>query len=219
MIATYKAVGQAASVRTNVLIRGESGTGKELIARAIHYNSAEAAEPFVALNCTALPSTLLESELFGHVKGSFTRRAQLAPRTIRARRPGHHFSSTRSGTPRRNSSRSCSVCCKSASIIRLAPNVPNERRARVVAATHRNLEDLIATGDFRADLYYRLRVVEICVPPLRERTADIPALAHHLLRVTSARLHRSPPVLVRRRPSLCWRTTPGQATSASWRIV
>jgi len=194
MIATYKAVGQAASVRTNVLIRGESGTGKELIARAIHYNSAEAAEPFVALNCTALPSTLLESELFGHVKGSFT--GALSSRRGRFELAGRGtiFLDEIGDTTPEFQSKLLRVL-QEREYYPVGAERPERTEARVVAATHRNLEDLIATGDFRADLYYRLRVVEICVPPLRERTADIPALAHHLLRVTSARLHRSPPVL------------------------
>jgi len=179
MIATYKAVGQAASVRTNVLIRGESGTGKELIARAIHYNSAEAAEPFVALNCTALPSTLLESELFGHVKGSFT--GALSSRRGRFELAGRGtiFLDEIGDTTPEFQSKLLRVL-QEREYYPVGAERPERTEARVVAATHRNLEDLIATGDFRADLYYRLRVVEICVPPLRERAADIPALARPL---------------------------------------
>ena len=194
MIATYKAVGQAASVRTNVLIRGESGTGKELIARAIHYNSAEAAEPFVALNCTALPSTLLESELFGHVKGSFTGAVNSRRGRFDLAGRGTIFLDEIGDTSPEFQTKLLRVL-QEREYYPVGAERPERTEARVVAATHRNLEEMIAKGDFRADLYYRLRVVEICVPPLRERAADIPALAHHLLRLTSARLHRAPPVL------------------------
>jgi DNA-binding NtrC family response regulator len=194
MIATYKLVGQAASVRTNVLIRGESGTGKELIARAIHYNSPEASQPFVALNCTSLPSTLLESELFGHVRGAFT--GALSSRRGRFELAGRGtiFLDEIGDTTAEFQAKLLRVL-QEREYYPVGAERPERTEARVLAATHRNLEEMIARGEFRADLYYRLRVVEICVPPLRERGADIPVLAHHLLRLTSASLHRAAPVL------------------------
>jgi len=194
MIETYKLVGQAASVRTNVLIRGESGTGKELIARAIHYNSADAGEPFVALNCTALPSTLLESELFGHVKGAFT--GALASRRGRFELAGRGtiFLDEIGDTSGELQAKLLRVL-QEREYYPVGAEEPEHTEARVVAATHRNLEEMVARKEFRADLYYRLRVVEISVPPLRERPGDIPVLAAHLLRLASNLLHRTPPTL------------------------
>jgi DNA-binding NtrC family response regulator len=194
MIGVYKRVGQAASVRTNVLVRGESGTGKELIARAIHYNSADASEPFVPLNCTALPATLLESELFGHVKGAFT--GATGARRGRFDLAGHGtiFLDEIGDTSAEFQSKLLRVI-QEREYYPVGAEKPERTDARVIAATHRNLEDLVARGEFRADLYYRLRVVEITVPPLRERRSDIQALAAHLLRAASEALHRRAAVL------------------------
>ena len=194
MIGVYKRVGQAASVRTNVLVRGESGTGKELIARAIHYNSADASEPFVPLNCTALPATLLESELFGHVKGAFT--GATGARRGRFDLAGHGtiFLDEIGDTSAEFQSKLLRVI-QEREYYPVGAEKPERTDARVIAATHRNLEDLVARGEFRADLYYRLRVVEITVPPLRERRSDIQALAAHLLRTASEALHRRAAVL------------------------
>jgi DNA-binding NtrC family response regulator len=194
MLATYKLVGQAAGVRTNVLVRGETGTGKELIARAIHYNSADAGEPFVALNCTALASNLLESELFGHVRGSFTGahtsrrgRFDLAGR-------GTIFLDEIGDTSGEFQAKLLRVL-QEREYYPVGADRPEHTEARVIAATHRDLESLSERGEFRADLYHRLRVLEIRVPALRERMADIPILAHHLLRRASVAMHRSVPVL------------------------
>jgi len=194
MIEIYKRVGQAATVRSNVLIRGESGTGKELIARAIHYNSPAASEPLVALNCTALPSTLLESELFGHVRGAFT--GAHAARRGRFELAGHGtiFLDEIGDTSPEFQTKLLRVL-QEREFYPVGAERPERTEARVIAATHRPLEELIAAGTFRADLYYRLRVVEIVVPPLRERRDDIPLLAAHLLRVVSGSLHRAVPVL------------------------
>ena len=194
MVETYKLVGQVAATRTTVLIRGESGTGKELIARAIHYNSADLAEPFVALNCTALPTTLLESELFGHVKGAFT--GAHAARRGRFELAGHGtiFLDEIGDTSPEFQSKLLRVL-QEHEYYPVGAERPERTDARVIAATHRNLEEIVARGEFRADLYYRLRVVEIVVPPLRERTGDIPLLAQHLLGSSSQALHRPEPVL------------------------
>ena len=184
IIEIYKTVGQAAGRRANVLIRGESGTGKELIARAIHEQSAFASEPFVAVNCSAIPTALLESELFGHVRGSFTG-------AVAARRG--RFALAGRGTIFLDEigDTSLEVQAKLLRVLQEHEYYPvgaerSERTdARVIAATHRNLEHMLAAGQFRDDLYYRLRVVELAVPPLRERVSDLPALVEHLIRVAA----------------------------------
>jgi DNA-binding NtrC family response regulator len=194
MIEIFKLVGQLSASRTNVVIRGASGTGKELIARAIHRASPYADRPFVAVNCTALPSTLLESELFGHVKGSFTG----ASSDRRGR-----FALAEKGTIFLDEIGDTSVDFQ-AKLLRVlqeheyypvGAEQPEVMEARVIAATHRNLEQLVERGEFREDLYYRLRVVEIVVPPLRERSGDIPSLAEHLVRKVSLAADRPVPLL------------------------
>ncbi len=194
MIEIFKLVGQLSASRTNVVIRGASGTGKELIARAIHRASPYADRPFVAVNCTALPSTLLESELFGHMKGSFTG----ASSDRRGR-----FALAEKGTIFLDEIGDTSVDFQ-AKLLRVlqeheyypvGAEQPERMEARVIAATHRNLEQLVERGEFREDLYYRLRVVEIAVPPLRERSGDIPALAEHLVRKVSLAADRPVPML------------------------
>lgn len=194
MLAVYKLVGQAAATRTTVLIRGESGTGKELIARAIHFNSPDAGEPFVALNCTALPTTLLESELFGHVRGAFTGAHAARRGRFELAGRGTIFLDEIGDTSPEFQTKLLRVL-QEREYYPVGAERAERTESRVIAATHRPLEDLVARGEFRADLYYRLRVVEITVPPLRERRDDIPLLAEHLLRRTAASLHRPPPVL------------------------
>jgi DNA-binding NtrC family response regulator len=194
MLATYKLVGQVAAVRANVLIRGETGTGKELIARAIHYNSADAAEPFVALNCTALASNLLESELFGHVRGAFTgAHASRRGRFDLAGR-GTIFLDEIGDTSGEFQAKLLRVL-QEREYYPVGADRPERTEARVIAATHRDLEALSERGQFRADLYHRLRVMEIRVPALRDRMGDIPLLARHLLRRASVTTHRAVPVL------------------------
>ncbi|MEN8374348.1 MAG: sigma-54 dependent transcriptional regulator [Gemmatimonadota bacterium] len=181
MIEIYKLIGKLAAVRTPVLIRGETGTGKERIARAIHAHSPAPDEPFMAVNCTALPDTLLESELFGHVRGAFTGavgdrkgRFELAGRgTILLDEVGDVSPAFQAKLLR---------VLQEKEFQPVGAEQPRRTEARVIAATHRPMEDLVAEGDFREDLYFRLRVMEISVPPLRERRGDIPELARHLLR-------------------------------------
>ena len=168
MIAIYKLIGQTAGTRATVLIRGESGTGKELVARAIHGHAAASDQPFVAVNCAAIPATLLESELFGHVRGAFTG----AVATRRGR-----FAQAGTGTIFLDEIGDTSLDFQS-KLLRVLQDrefqpVGAERgertEARVIAATHQDLERMIGERRFREDLYYRLRVVEIVIPPLRER--------------------------------------------------
>ena len=180
MLQIFKLVGQLAANRATVVIRGESGTGKELIARAIHSNSDAAAEPFVAVNCTAIPETLLESELFGHVRGAFTGAAADRKGRFALAGRGTLFLDEIGDTTPEFQAKLLRVL-QEQEFYPVGADRPERSEARVVAATHRDLEELVEEGLFREDLYYRLRVVEITVPPLRERPADIPALARHLM--------------------------------------
>jgi len=194
MIEIYKLLGQVAATHANVLIRGESGTGKELIARAIHDHSREAGEPFVPINCTAVPATLLESELFGHVRGAFTgaqvdRRGKFA---LAGR--GAIFLDEIGDTSADFQTKLLRVL-QERQFYPVGADRPERTEARVIAATHRDLEAMVAAGQFRADLYYRLRVVEIVVPPLRERAGDLPLLAATLARRAAAAVGRPEPVL------------------------
>jgi DNA-binding NtrC family response regulator len=194
MVLVYKRIGQAAGNRATVLIRGESGTGKEVIARAIHDSSDVARGPFVAVNCAALPQTLLESELFGHVRGSFTgavgdrrgRFAQAGTGTIFLDEIGDTTPEFQTKLLRVLQAREYTP---------VGADRVERTDARVIGATHRNLEDLLATGAFREDLYYRLRVFEIVVPPLRERMGDLPQLAEQLILRVSAQAGVEPPTL------------------------
>jgi DNA-binding NtrC family response regulator len=189
MLAIYKLIGAVAPTRTPVLIRGETGTGKEVIARAIHYNSERAAEPFVAINCTALPEGLLESELFGHVRGAFTGATQDRRGRFELAGAGTLFLDEIGDTGTAFQAKLLRVLQE-----REFEPVGSERtrrtEARVIAATHRPLEQCVRDGTFREDLYFRLRVIEIDVPPLRQRRGDIPLLARHLLARIAGELHR-----------------------------
>ncbi len=194
MIAIYKLIGQSANTRATVLIRGESGTGKELVARAIHANGAESHEPFVAVNCASLPPTLLESELFGHVRGAFTG-------AVSARRG--RFAQAGCGTLFLDEIGDTSLEFQS-KLLRVLQDrefqpVGAERaertEARVIAATHQDLEQMVVERRFREDLYYRLRVVEIVIPPLRDRKGDIPLLTEHMVRRASHAMNAALPVV------------------------
>ncbi len=194
MVAIYKLIGQAAGTNATVLIRGESGTGKELIARAIHANSPIAAEPFIAVNCAALPSGLLESELFGHVRGAFTgAQASRRGRFATAGR-GTIFLDEIGDTSPEFQTKLLRVL-QEREYYPLGADTAERTEARVLAATHQDLERLVAEGRFRSDLYFRLRVVEIAIPPLRARRSDVPRLARHLVRRASESLRAKEPVV------------------------
>jgi two-component system response regulator AtoC len=181
MIAVYKLIGQAAMTRATVLIRGESGTGKELVARAVHANSAAAAEPFVPVNCAALPTPLLESELFGHTRGAFTGAVSARKGRFALAGRGTIFLDEIGDTSAEFQTKLLRVI-QDREFEPLGAEKTERTEARVIAATHRDLEQMIEDGTFREDLYYRLRVVEVMLPPLRERRSDIPVLAAELIR-------------------------------------
>lgn len=180
MIEIYKLIGTLARNRATVLIRGETGTGKERIARAIHSHSAHADQPFIAVNCTALSESLLESELFGHVKGSFTGATSGRRGYFELAGRGTIFLDEIGDTSQEFQSKLLRVL-QERTFYPVGGERPQTTDARVVAATHQPLEVLVEEGSFREDLYFRLKVVEVLVPPLRERRGDVPLLVEALL--------------------------------------
>jgi DNA-binding NtrC family response regulator len=184
----HKAIGQASRGRASVLIRGESGTGKELVARIIHRNLAPSS-PFVAVNCSALVPTLLESELFGHEKGAFTGALSRRVGRLELAGEGVMFLDEIGDLPADLQAKLLRVL-QEKEFERVGGNVTLPFAAVVLAATHRDLEAMVASGEFREDLYYRLKVVEIAVPPLRERKEDIPHLVAAFLDRYNREFHR-----------------------------
>jgi len=176
----FDVVKKVADARSNILICGESGTGKELVARAIHYNSARSAMPFVAVNCSAVPETLLESELFGHVKGSFTGAISNKAGLFEVANGGTIFLDEIGDTTPTIQVKLLRVI-QEREFRRVGGNQDMKVDVRVIAATNRDLEKAVAEGTFREDLYYRLDVIPIRLPPLRLRTGDIPLLVTHFL--------------------------------------
>jgi Nif-specific regulatory protein len=186
----YEQVAQVAGTSATVLIRGESGTGKELIAHAVHHHSTREGKPFVRVNCAALPETLVESELFGYERGAFT--------GAQARRKGR-FELADGGTLFLDEIGELSPATQ-AKLLRVLQEREFERLGgtatlrvdvRLIAATNKNLEEALADGSFREDLYYRLNVFAICVPPLRERKSDVLLLADHFVEKYAALHGRS----------------------------
>jgi two-component system response regulator AtoC len=203
-----KEIGMVAASRATVLITGESGTGKELIARVVHNYSHDESRPFIGINCSAIVDTLLESELFGHEKGAFT--------GATAVKPGK-FELAEDGTVFLDEIGDMSLMLQ-AKLLRVLQEREFEHvggikklklRARVVAATHRNIPDEVKLSRFREDLYQRLKVITLHVPPLRERREDIPSLVHHLLDRINERVHkhvtRVPPEVLNHLTRLPWR--------------
>ena len=185
----FATIQKVAETDLTVLVRGESGTGKELVAQALHHKSPRRDRPFVAVNCAAISAELVESELFGHEKGAFT--------GADARRQGR-FEAADSGTifldeigdMARDTQAKVLRVLQERSFERVGGTKSIEVDVRVVAATHRNLEQEVARGSFREDLYYRLKVVELEIPPLRGRSQDVPALALRFLAQVNERLGR-----------------------------
>jgi two-component system NtrC family response regulator len=173
--------GRVASSDATVLITGESGTGKELIAQGVHYNSARADGLFVAVNCAAIPENLIESELFGHVKGSFTGAVRDREGKFELADGGTLFLDE-IGDLRIDLQAKILRALQERTIERVGGSRPVELDVRIVAATNRDLEREVREGRFREDLYYRLSVVTLHLPPLRERKSDIPLLAEHFLK-------------------------------------
>jgi two-component system response regulator AtoC len=188
VIDLHKEIGVLSRGRANVLITGESGTGKELVARAIHRHS-NPEEPFIPVNCSALVPTLLESELFGHEKGAFTGAEKRKPGRMELAGSGTLFLDEIGDLDSSLQVKLLRVL-QERTFERVGGTEQIPFRARVVAATHRKLETMIADGGFREDLYYRLTVGHLHLPPLRKRVEDIPALVEHLLVKANRQLHR-----------------------------
>jgi len=174
-------VARVAASDANVLVRGETGTGKELVARAIHDGSPRAAGPLVAVNCGALPEHLVESELFGHRRGAFTGADEHRAGLFEVADGGTLFLDEVGELPKPLQSRLLRAL-ESGEIRRVGDNQPITVDVRVVCATHRSLEEMVAAGDFREDLLFRINTFEIAVPPLRERLDDLPDLVRHFVR-------------------------------------
>lgn len=194
MRAVTETAGRVAHSDTTVLLEGESGTGKELLAKAVHFHSARARAPFVTINCGAIPEQLLESELFGHCRGSFTGAVSDRQGKFEAANRGTIFLDEIGELPTLLQVKILRVL-QEREIDKVGNTRPIKVDVRVIAATNRNLETMIADGTFRDDLYYRLAVVPIRVPPLRERADDIPLLVDHFLDKHSARLSRERPAV------------------------
>jgi len=176
----YKAIGRIAGSDVTVLLRGESGTGKELVAKAIHHYSRRAGRPFVAVSCAAIPSALLESELFGHEKGAFTDARERKLGKFEVAHGGTLFLDE-VGDMAPELQAKLLRALQERSFERVGGHEPIRVDVRILAATNRDLEALIKSGRFRDDLYYRLNVMTVQLPPLRERRRDIPLLVDHFL--------------------------------------
>jgi two-component system response regulator PilR (NtrC family) len=190
MQAVFQLIQTIAPTNSTVLVTGESGTGKELVARAIHFNSTRKDRPFVALNCGALPETLLDSELFGHVRGAFTGADANKKGLVEVAEKGTIFLDE-------IGEMSPLVQVKLLRVLqerkfrRLGGTEEIEADIRIIAATNRDLAKLVAEGKFREDLFYRINVIPVRLPPLRERLEDIPLLAEHFLAKYGAQMRRS----------------------------
>ena len=185
----FEMIQKVAETDLTVLIRGASGTGKELVAQALHQHSPRKSRPFVAVNCAAISRELVESELFGHEKGAFTGADARRAGRFEAADGGTVFLDEIGDMARETQAKVLRVL-QERSLERVGGTQPIEVDVRVVAATHRDLEAEVKAGRFREDLYYRLKVVELDLPPLRERTEDIPALAQRFLEQVAERLGR-----------------------------
>ncbi|MCA9771230.1 MAG: sigma-54-dependent Fis family transcriptional regulator, partial [Myxococcales bacterium] len=189
MLRLYEMIERVAQTKTNVLITGESGTGKEMIARTIHAEGERSGGPFVPVNCGAIPENLVESELFGHVKGSFTGAVYNKEGLFELANGGTLFLDEVGELPLAAQVKLLRAL-QERTIRRVGGGVDIRVDVRIISATNRVLEDLLRSGAFREDLYYRLNVIELRVPPLRERREDIALLARHFLEKHAAELGR-----------------------------
>lgn len=185
----YKLIGLASQNKTTVFIQGETGTGKELIARAIHQYSPQKGKPFIAVNCSALTETLLESELFGHEKGAFTGATQRHRGKFEMADGGTIFLDEIGDIPQNVQVKLLRVL-QEREFERVGGEETVKVDVRVVTATNRDIPKLVAEGRFREDLYYRLKVITILMPPLRERREDIPLLVDYFIGKTNAEFHK-----------------------------
>ena len=187
----FRAIGRLSQSSVTVLITGESGTGKELVARALHRHSARASKPFIAINTAAMPKDLLESELFGHERGSFTGAQQQRRGRFEQAEGGTLFLDEIGDMPSELQTRLLRVL-SDGSFYRVGGHQQMKVNVRVIAATHQNLEQRVREGTFREDLYHRLNVIRLRLPSLRERSEDIPLLAKHFLAASARQLGVEP---------------------------
>ncbi|MCJ7564883.1 MAG: sigma-54 dependent transcriptional regulator [Candidatus Aminicenantes bacterium] len=218
----FKLIGSVANTRTNILIQGESGTGKELVAKAIHYNSPYRDEPFIVINCSAISDTLLESELFGHVKGAFTDAVCETKGKFEIAGKGTLFLDEIGDISPNLQSKLLRVI-ETRDFMKVGGEKILKTEARIIAATNQNLRTLIENGKFREDLYYRFKVVEICLPSLRERKEDIPELVGYLLEKINRDLRKNvrkvPPDVMKALTELSWKGNVRELENALTRAV
>jgi len=218
----FKLIGSVANTRTNVLIQGESGTGKELVAKAIHYNSPYRGEPFIVINCSAISDTLLESELFGHVKGAFTDAVYETKGKFEIAGKGTLFLDEIGDISANLQSKLLRVI-ETRDFMKVGGEKILKTEARIIAATNQDLKKLIEKGKLREDLYYRLKVVEIALPPLRDRKEDIPELVAYLLEKINRDLRKNvrkvPPEVMKVLMNLPWEGNVRELENALTRAV
>jgi len=218
----FKLIGSVANTRTNILIQGESGTGKELVAKAIHYSSPFRDEPFIVINCSAISDTLLESELFGHAKGAFTDAVAETKGKFEIAGKGTLFLDEIGDISPNLQSKLLRVI-ESRDFMKVGGEKVLKTEARLIAATNHDLKSLISKGQFREDLFYRLKVVEIFLPPLRDRKEDIPELVAYLLEKINRELRKTvrkvPPEVMTLLQEMPWKGNVRELENALTRAV
>jgi two-component system response regulator AtoC len=218
----FKLIGSVANTRTNIFIQGESGTGKELVAKAIHFNSRFSSEPFIVINCSAISDTLLESELFGHVKGAFTDAVCETKGKFEIAGKGTLFLDEVGDVSPNLQSKLLRVI-ETRDFMKVGGEKVLKTEARIIAATNQDLKSLIEKGKFREDLYYRLKVVEITLPPLHERKEDIPDLVAYLLEKINRQLRKNvkkvPSEVMKLLKKLSWKGNVRELENALTRAV